>query len=560
MSRAAGKDDAAYAEALASAVAEVVQKQRQLGVDIPDDGEFGKAVAGTYDYGAWWNYAFARMSGFAPAGAGAQSKHSKSGVAELALTSFANRRDWQKFGAFYLDPESSGSLMGSAARRPVQRPACTGPIKYTGHAALAADIANLKKALAASGVEEGFMCWIGPGSFARGEDHYYKTEEEFLFASADAMHDEYKAIVDAGIVLQIDDPSLPDNWDMINPEPPLAEFKKFEAGAHGGAQSRAARPAGGPHPLPYLLGQLARPAHHRHSAARHRRPDAAASTPAPIRWRPAMSATNTNGASGATSSCPTARCSFPGVVSHATNIVEHPQVVADRIVPTRRWPAAKTSSPEPIGTRRPHPPADRLGQARGAGRRRRGSPGRGTVGISGDAATQRFRRRRWRSLPAPAPSARARATAAPPPSCWRARAPRPLPSTSTPSRMTVDGGAGRQRRRDRHACLRRHRRCGGRRDDGRLPQGVRADRRSGQQRGRLGRGRRRGAFRRGFRPADRVQSQERFSRLPPRHSSHGRAGRRLQSSTPRRPRGPAIPARHRSVMRPRRQRSSNFRG
>jgi 5-methyltetrahydropteroyltriglutamate--homocysteine methyltransferase len=83
--------------------------------------------------------------------------------------------------------------------------------------------------MAANGVEEGFMCSIGPGSFARSADVYYKTEEEFLFAAADAMHDEYKAIVDAGIVLQIDDPSLPDNWDMINPEPPLKEFKKFEA-------------------------------------------------------------------------------------------------------------------------------------------------------------------------------------------------------------------------------------------------------------------------------------------------------------------------------------------
>ena len=82
--------------------------------------------------------------------------------------------------------------------------------------------------MAAAGAEEGFMCSIGPGSFARGEDLYYKTEEEFVFAAAEAMREEYKAIVDAGIVLQIDDPSLPDNWDMINPEPPLAEFKKFE--------------------------------------------------------------------------------------------------------------------------------------------------------------------------------------------------------------------------------------------------------------------------------------------------------------------------------------------
>src|SRR4029077_17948127 len=245
--------------------------------------------AGSYDYGAWWNYAFARMSGFSAAGSAAtaahETQHKKSTVADVALTSVANRRDWQKFGEFYLDPESSGSLMGSAARRPVGRPACTGPIKYTGHAALQADIENLKKALAATGADEGFMCSIGPGSFARGIDLYYKTEEEFLFASADAMRDEYKAIVDAGIVLQIDDPSRPDNWDMINPEPPrhlgrdqsgaaAQGIQEIRRGAHGGAQSRAARVAGRPHPLPYLLGQLARPAHHRYSAQGHRRPGA----------------------------------------------------------------------------------------------------------------------------------------------------------------------------------------------------------------------------------------------------------------------------------------------
>jgi len=94
--------------------------------------EFGKPVAGSYDYGAWWNYAFARMSGFSPAGSPAaaahETQHKKSSVADVALTSFANRRDWQKFGEFYLDPESSGSLMGSAARRPVGRPACQGEL------------------------------------------------------------------------------------------------------------------------------------------------------------------------------------------------------------------------------------------------------------------------------------------------------------------------------------------------------------------------------------------------------------------------------------------------
>src|SRR6202451_270361 len=87
------KGDAAYAQCLASSVADVVKKQRELGVDIPDDGEFGKPVGGSYDYGAWWNYAFARMSGFSPADnppEPAQSPHNKRAtVADVALTSCA---------------------------------------------------------------------------------------------------------------------------------------------------------------------------------------------------------------------------------------------------------------------------------------------------------------------------------------------------------------------------------------------------------------------------------------------------------------------------------------
>ena len=331
--RAAGEsgDEAAYAACLAGAVADVVRKQRELGIDIADDGEFGKPVAASYDYGAWWNYAFARMSGFSPAGEGGRSKHEKSGVADMALTSFANRRDWRKFGEFYQDPESSGSLMGSAARRRTRRPVCTAPIRYTGQAALAADIANLQAALAAAGAEEGFMCAIGPGSFARGEDFYYKTEEEFLFASADAMRDEYKAIVDAGIVLQIDDPSLPDNWDMINPAPPLEEFKKFER-VRIEALNHALRGLPGeriryhicwgswhgPHTTDIPLADIvdlvlavnagaysveAGNVRHEHE------------------WRVWQDV-----------KLPAGKRLIPGVVSHATNIVEHPQVVADRIV------------------------------------------------------------------------------------------------------------------------------------------------------------------------------------------------------------------------------------
>ena len=140
--RAEGRstDDAAYAQCLASAIADVVRKQRELEVDIPDDGEFGKPMASNYDYGVWWNYAFARMAGFAPPDSVPESLHKKSSVAELALAAFSDRRDWQKFSEFYQDPESTGTLVGSAARRRPRRPVCTAPIKYVGQAAIEADI------------------------------------------------------------------------------------------------------------------------------------------------------------------------------------------------------------------------------------------------------------------------------------------------------------------------------------------------------------------------------------------------------------------------------------
>jgi len=324
-------DDARYAQCLASAVIDVVRKQSELGVDIPDDGEFGKPMAANYDYGVWWNYAFARMEGFVPAESVPESQHKRSSVADLALTTIGNRRDWQKFSQFYRDPESSGTLVGSAARRPTRRPVCTAPIKYVGQAAIAADIANLKKAMTAAGTEEAFMCSISPGSFARGEDLHYKTEEEFVFAAADAMRDEYKAIVDAGIVLQIDDPSLPDNWDMIDPEPPLGEFKKFERvridalnhALRGLPQDRIRYHIcwgswHGPHTTDIPLNDIVDLVLAANAGAysveagnvRHEH-----------EWRVWQDV-----------KLPDGKLLIPGVVSHATNIVEHPQVVADRIV------------------------------------------------------------------------------------------------------------------------------------------------------------------------------------------------------------------------------------
>jgi 5-methyltetrahydropteroyltriglutamate--homocysteine methyltransferase len=322
--------DHVFAGALADAVSEVVRRQKDAGIDIPDDGEFGKAMTASLDYGAWWNYAYARLAGFTPGDQAPQAGQRQSSVAGIGLTTFANRRDWQQFSEFYLDPDST-SLQGSVARRRGARPVCTGPISYSVQAAVQADIENLKNGLKAAGLEEGFICSISPGSFARSGDLHYKTEEEFIFAVADAMHEEYKAVVDAGLVLQIDDPSLPDNWDMINPEPPLAGFKKFSQ-VRTDALNHALRGLPedriryhicwgswhGPHTTDIPLADIV-------DLVLAVRAQAFSFEAGNVRheheWRVWQE-----------TKLPEGKILMPGVVSHATNVVEHPRLVADRII------------------------------------------------------------------------------------------------------------------------------------------------------------------------------------------------------------------------------------
>lgn len=327
---AQGKPPAGHAAILAKSVAGVVKKQRDTGIDIVNDGEFGKPASQTYDYSPWWGYAFARIDGFSAPDTIPQSEHKKSSVADVTLARFGDRRDWQKFGEFYAD-QSSGLVGSAPTRRNARRPVCTGPLRYKGQVETKADIDNLKKAMADNGIAEGFVTSVSPASFARSEDLHYKTEEEFVFAAADAMREEYKAIVDAGLVLQIDDPSLPDNWDMINPAPPLAEYKKF-ANVRMDALNHALRDLPedriryhicwgswhGPHttdiPLADILDVMLRVRCGAFSVeagnVRHEH-----------EWRVWEGGT-----------LPKGKLLIPGVVSHATNVVEHPRLVADRIV------------------------------------------------------------------------------------------------------------------------------------------------------------------------------------------------------------------------------------
>ena len=320
-------DEAAFQATLRASVDEVVRRQREVGVDVPNDGEYGKAMGHRVNYRAWWSYCFNRLGGLELGTAGlydVPARRSRPG--EVVLTSFADRRDRLAFKAAYSDPDSGVST----GPRPPLWPVCVGPLTYRGQAAIQADIANLKASLAAAGVEEGFMTSIAPGSAARIENRHYKTDEEFLAACAEAMREEYRAIVDAGLILQLDDPAIAENWDMVNPEPSVADYQRFSM-ARVEALNHAIRGLPrerirfhlcwgswhGPHTtdipmrdiVDVMLAVQAGAYSFEAGNVRHEH-----------EWRVWQDA-----------KLPDDRLILPGVVSHATNVVEHPELVADRI-------------------------------------------------------------------------------------------------------------------------------------------------------------------------------------------------------------------------------------
>ncbi len=202
---------------------------------------------------------------------------------------------------------------------------------YIGHEAIQSDIAHFKAALASAGVDEGFMTAVAPGSAARVGNAYYATEEEFIYACAEALREEYRAIIDAGLILQLDDPSIAENWDQVNPEPSVEDYQKFsmirvEAINHAisGLPKDRIRfhlcwgSWHGPHttdiPMRDIVDVMlaidvgaysfeAGNVRHEHEWAV---------------WEDVK--------------LPDGKLILPGVVSHATNVVEHPELVAQRIV------------------------------------------------------------------------------------------------------------------------------------------------------------------------------------------------------------------------------------
>jgi 5-methyltetrahydropteroyltriglutamate--homocysteine methyltransferase len=319
------KDRSRLSKRLTSAVAEILVQQKQARVDIPDDGEFGKSTGQATDYAPWLTYIYPRLKGFTGGVPMSEAMRFKAGG--ITFGSFLERRDFDRFREFYSDAQAIG-FGGSITARKI--PVCTEPLSYAGQDAVQTDIKNLKAAMAAAGVDEAFMCAASPGVIERSQNRYYQREEEFLYAIADAMHEEYKAIVDAGLILQIDDPGMPDTWDSAIPEPPIDLYKKY-ARARIEALNHALRGLPedriryhicwgswhGPHTTDLPLRDVV-------DLVLSVRAEAYSFEAGNVRheheWRVWEEV-----------KLPKGKMIIPGVVSHATNVVEHPELVAERI-------------------------------------------------------------------------------------------------------------------------------------------------------------------------------------------------------------------------------------
>lgn len=186
-------DERAFAERVQREVSEVVRHQHEVGVDVVSDGEEGKP--------GFFTYIDERLSGFEYRNAESQGP---------PRPRFADMADFPEYA--------------DTAPPPIVRPVCTGPIKYTGQALLRADIDNFKAALKGVDVEEAFLPAAAPGMVSADRpNEYYASREEMLFATADALREEYKGIVNAGFLLQLDAPDIP----MVYPRK-MHEWSKAE--------------------------------------------------------------------------------------------------------------------------------------------------------------------------------------------------------------------------------------------------------------------------------------------------------------------------------------------
>ena len=289
-------------------------KQAEIGIDIVSDGEFGKNVS-------WSRYVLERLSGF---------EESTGGVGSIKATAGKDRRD---FAEFYAEFEAEKGFVGmgkSFAKTGLFH--VVGPIQYTGQALIGRDIENLKSAIADVGVAGAFLPVVAPASVAPDRfEEYYANADESLLAIAASLHSEYKAIIDSGLTLQIDDAFLATYYDVMVPPHTFADYYKW-AEFRVDATNEAIKDLpseriryhvcwgswNGPHTndvpakdIMSLILQVNAGAYSLEMAnPRHEH-----------EWRV-----------WETIRLPHDKVLLPGLISHSTNVVEHPDLVAERIV------------------------------------------------------------------------------------------------------------------------------------------------------------------------------------------------------------------------------------
>jgi 5-methyltetrahydropteroyltriglutamate--homocysteine methyltransferase len=326
-------DAAEYEQQLSDAVTDVVRHQKEAGVDLINDGEVGHTMGFEYDFGSWYSYIVRRLGGVEVVEvsqweAKMAANPTASDADEVVLGSFLDRRDRARFDEAYADPHSGCALPEQFLSH--WSPIARGPITYIGQEALQRNITQFKAALAAAGVEDGWMNSVAPGS-CRFPTDYYESDDELLYATAEALREEYKAIIDAGLILQLDDPAVAENWDQVKEEPSIEAYRRF-AMKRVDALNHAIRDLPseriryhlcwgswhGPHvtdiPISHLIDVMLAVNASAYSFE-------AANVRHEHEWELWKDV-----------KLPEGKKILPGIVSHATNVVEHPDLVAQRII------------------------------------------------------------------------------------------------------------------------------------------------------------------------------------------------------------------------------------
>ena len=298
-------EQAAIDARLPSAVADVVRNQVECGIDIVNDGELSKFN--------FTDYVRERIAGY--------EARPSTGRRRLDMTA----RDVREFPG-YFDAVPRARALG-----PATMPVCVAPLRYVGHAELQKDLDNFTAALSGITVAGAYLPANTPGTIEHWiANEYYKSDEEFVFAIAEAMAEEYRAIVNAGFLLQIDDPDLPDGWNCL-PDITLADYRRYatvRVDALNHALSGIPRDKvrlhvcwgsfHGPHhddiPLRDIIDLIFRVNAGSYSIE--------ASNPChEHEWRVFEDVKLPEGAT-----------LIPGVVGHCTDFIEHPDLVAERLV------------------------------------------------------------------------------------------------------------------------------------------------------------------------------------------------------------------------------------